>query len=96
MDLFIRPEEVMIIREGKVIKDSLKRNIFDGKILDIIDERKDHRVNLQTTEGKIPIEISIPNYAFRNLNLSIGKNVKVALRDESLWIMPPEPDQESV
>ncbi len=96
VELFIRPEEVMIIREGKPIKDSLRRNIFDGKIIDITDERKDHRVNLQTAEGKIPLEISIPNYAFRNLNLSIGKNVKVALRDESLWIMPPDPDQNSV
>ena len=87
VDLFIRPEEVMIIREGKPVKDSLKRNIFLGKIVDIIDKRRYQLVNLQTMEGKISIEISIPNYAFRNLNLSIGKIVHVALREESLWVM---------
>jgi hypothetical protein len=38
-------------------------------------------------EGEINIEISIPNYAFRNLDLSIGKIVHAALRDESLWMM---------
>ncbi len=87
VDLFIRPEEVMILREGKPVKDSLKRNIFEGEIMDITDRGKYHWVNFQTTEGRIPFEISIPNYAFRNLNLSIGKMVRIALREESLWVM---------
>ncbi len=88
VDLFVRPEEVMIIREGKPVKDSLKRNIFEGEILDITNRGRYHVVNFQTRIGKIPFEISIPNYTFRNLNLSIGKMVKVALREESLWMMP--------
>jgi len=88
VDLFIHPDEVMIIREGKPVKDALKRNIFEGEILDIIDRGRYHMVYFQTLEGKIPFEISIPNYAFRNLNLSIGKTIKVALREESLWMMP--------
>ena len=87
IDLFIRPEEVMIIREGKPVKDSLKRNIFEGEILDITDRGRYHVVYFQTKIGKIPFEISIPNYTFRNLYLSIGKLVKVALREESLWMM---------
>ncbi len=87
VDLFIRPEEVMIIREGKPLKESLKRNIFEAEIFDIIDRGRYHMVYVQTMQGKIPFEISIPNYAFRNLNLSIGKTVKMALREESLWVM---------
>jgi len=87
VDLFIRPEEVMIIREEKPIKESLKRNIFLGKIMDIADRRREHTLTLQAIEGKIPIEITIPNYAFRNLDLSIGKIVNMALREESLWMM---------
>ena len=87
VDLFIRPEEVMILREGKPVKDSLKKNIFEGKILDITDKERYHMVSLQTTEGEISFEISIPNYTFRNLNLSAGKLVKIALREESLWVM---------
>ena len=87
IDLFIRPEEVMIIREGKSVKESLKRNIFEGEILDITDKGRYHLVYFQTMEGKILFEVSIPNYALRNLNLSIGKMVKMALREESLWVM---------
>jgi molybdopterin-binding protein len=77
----------MILREGKPVKDSLKRNIFEGKILDITDKERYHLVCLQTVEGGIPFEISIPNYTFRNLNLSVGKMVSIALREESLWVM---------
>jgi len=87
IDLLIRPEEVLIIREGKPVKDSLRRNIFEGEILDIADRGRYHLVYFQTKEGKVLFEISIPNYAFRNLGLSIGKIIKVALREESLWVM---------
>jgi len=87
VDLFIRPEEVMIIREGKPVKDSLKQNIFEGEILDIANKEKYYTVYFQIMEGKILFEISIPKYAFRNLNLSIGKMVRIALREESLWVM---------
>ncbi len=87
VDLYVRADEIMILREGKPIKDSLKRNIFEGKILDITDKERHHLVYFQTTERGIPFEISIPNYTFRNLNLSIGKMISIALRDESLWVI---------
>jgi len=87
VDLFIRPEEVMILREGKTVKDSLAQNIFEGTILDITDKERYHTVYFQTAEGKILFEISIPNYAFRNLNLATGKMASIALREESLWVM---------
>lgn len=87
VNLFIRPEEVMILREGKSVKESLKRNILEGITLDISDRGRHHTVFFQDEEKAVLFEISIPNYAFRNLNLSIGKKVKVALRDESFWVM---------
>ena len=87
VDLYIRPEEVMILREEKPIKESLKRNIFVGNITDISDRGRHHSVFFEEVKTRILFEISIPNYAFRNLDLSIGKEVKVALRDESFWVM---------
>ena len=87
VDLFIRPEEIMILRKGKSIKESLKRNMFEGEILDMMSRGKDHTIFIQTMEEKIPLEISIPHYVHRNLGLSIGKIITVALREESLWVM---------
>jgi molybdate transport system ATP-binding protein len=87
VDLYVRPDEIMILREGKPVKESLRHNIFAGEIVDIIDRGRYRFVYFQTLEGKILFEISIPNYAFRNLNLSIGKKITIALREESLWVM---------
>jgi hypothetical protein len=87
VDFYVRPDEIMIIREGKPVKDSLRQNIFEGEVLDIVDKGRYHLVYFQTIEGKIPFEVSIPNYTFRNLNLSIGKMIRIALREESLWVM---------
>ncbi len=87
VDLYVRPDEIMILRQDKPVKDSLKKNIFQGKIVDITDKERNHLVYFKTIEGGILFEISIPNYAFRNLNLSVGNTVSIALRDESLWVM---------
>ncbi|HSB05656.1 MAG TPA: ABC transporter ATP-binding protein [Thermodesulfobacteriota bacterium] len=87
VDLFIRPEEVMILREGKPVKESLRRNMFEGEILDIANRERFQVVTFQTRKGNIFFEVSIPNYAFRNLGVSVGKVVRVALREESLWVM---------
>jgi ABC-type Fe3+/spermidine/putrescine transport system ATPase subunit len=88
VDLLIRPEEIMILREGKPVKDALKRNIFQGRIVDLLDRGRYWVVYVEASDAMIPFEISIPHYAFRNLNLSMGQAVHVALRDESLWVMP--------
>ncbi|MCX8118226.1 MAG: ABC transporter ATP-binding protein [Desulfobacterota bacterium] len=87
VDLYIRPEEVMILREGKPVKDSLKRNIFEGAILDIADRGRHHVIFFQEKSHCVLFEISIPNYALRNLNLSSGQEAKIALRDEAFWVM---------
>jgi molybdate transport system ATP-binding protein len=99
-DVFLRPKSKKVaqflgaknlyrakVLKGKLVKDSLKQNIFEGKILDMAGNERYHTVYFETAEGKILFEISIPNYAFRNLNLSIGEMARIALREESLWVM---------
>ncbi|MGB9698583.1 MAG: ABC transporter ATP-binding protein [Thermodesulfobacteriota bacterium] len=94
VDLFIRPEEVMVLREGKPIKESLKRNILEGEIKDLINRGRYHLIHFQTKKGKVDFEIHIPNYVFRNLELWKGKEVKIALRDQSFWVMNHQPHME--
>ena len=55
VDLFVRPEEVMIIREGKPVKESLRHNIFEGTIIDFIDKRRYQAVRFQIMQGKISL-----------------------------------------
>ena len=92
MDFLIRPEEVMVIREGKPIKESLKGNIFEGEIRKIIEKETHHTLLLSEMEKGVILEAYIPNYVFRNLKLIENQRVKAALRRESLWIIPGKGD----
>jgi molybdate transport system ATP-binding protein/molybdate/tungstate transport system ATP-binding protein len=90
VDFLIRPEEVMVIREGKPIKESLKRNIFEGEIRKIIEKGTHHVLLIREVGQGGVFEAAIPNYVFRNLKLAENQRIKVALRRESLWIIPGE------
>jgi len=86
--LYLRPEEVMILREGKPIKESLRRTILTGEIIRIMD-RGTHRWVLFRPAGvDVPLEIHLPNYVFRNLSVQEGQEIRVAMRRESFWVIP--------
>jgi hypothetical protein len=87
VDLPIRPEEVMVIREGKPIKESLKGNIFEGEIRRIIEMETHHTLLLNEVGQGVIFEVDIPNYVFRNLKLAEHQRIRAALRRESLWII---------
>jgi molybdate transport system ATP-binding protein/molybdate/tungstate transport system ATP-binding protein len=92
VDFLIRPEEVMVIREGKPIKESLKGNIFEGEIREIIERETHHTLILREVGKGVIFEADIPNYVLRNLELAENQRVKAALRRESLWIIPGKGD----
>ncbi|MFB0508560.1 MAG: hypothetical protein ACETWT_17705, partial [Thermodesulfobacteriota bacterium] len=96
VDFLIRPEEVMVIREGKPIKESLKGNIFEGEIGKIIERETHHTLFLREVGQGVVFEANIPNYVFRNLKLIENQRVKAALRRESLWIIPGTEDSSPV
>jgi ABC-type Fe3+/spermidine/putrescine transport system ATPase subunit len=86
--LYLRPEEVMILRPGKPVKESLRGNIFGGEIERILD-RGTHRWVLFRPSGlDVHLEVNLPNYVFRNLGLQEGQDIQVAMRRESFWVIP--------
>lgn len=89
--LYLRPEEVMILREGKPIKESLRQNILAGEVVRILD-RGTHRWVLFRPLGlSVRLEINLPNYVFRNLSVREGQEIRVAMRRESFWVIPAPP-----
>lgn len=86
--LYLRPEEVMILRPGKPVKEALRGNIFGGEIERILD-RGTHRWLLFRPSGlDAHLEVNLPNYVFRNLGLQEGQEIQVAMRRESFWVIP--------
>jgi ABC-type Fe3+/spermidine/putrescine transport system ATPase subunit len=86
--LFLRPEEVMILRPQKPIKESLKQSILGGGVERILDRGTHRWVLFRPTGLEIDLEINLPNYVFRNLGLREGQEIQVAMRPESLWVIP--------
>jgi len=86
--LYLRPEEVLILREGKPIKESLRQNILTGEVVRILDRGTQHWVFFRPLGVDSQLEIHLPNYVFRNLALQEGQKIQVAMRKESFWVIP--------
>jgi ABC-type sulfate/molybdate transport systems ATPase subunit len=84
----IRPEEIMVLKEDRPIKKSLKANIFTGKIVRIVEKGAEHTLFFKQSGDDYDFEISIPNLAYRSLRIQEGQVVKVAFKWESIWIIP--------
>jgi molybdate transport system ATP-binding protein len=79
----IRAEEVMILRENKPLRNKIQENILSGTIQEITDRGKYKKIIFQGTNDLF-IQINMPVYVFRRLNLFKGKTIKVSLKMESL------------
>lgn len=88
VSLYIRPEEILIIREGKPIKETLRPHIWEGRIERIIKREANHLIFFQPQVREELLEINLPNYVLRNLDLKEDQKIKIAMRKESFWIMP--------
>ena len=88
--LYLRPEEVLVLREGKPIKEILRPNLLEGTVARILDRGVYQWILFQPAGMEIALEIHLPNYVFRNLSLAEGQKIRVAMRKESFWVMPDE------
>ena len=88
VNLYLRPEEVLVLREGKPVKEALQRNILEGRVTRILDRGTYQWVLFKPTGLEVQLEIHLPNYVFRNLLLQEGQTIRVAMRKESFWVIP--------
>jgi ABC-type Fe3+/spermidine/putrescine transport system ATPase subunit len=86
--LYLRPEEVLVLREGKPIKEALRANILEGTVGRILDRGAYQWILFRPAGLETGLEIHLPNYVFRNLALAEGGAIRVAIRRESFWAMP--------
>jgi molybdate transport system ATP-binding protein len=86
----IRPEEIMILKEDRPVKRSLKANVFTGKIARIVEKGAEHMLFFKQSRDDYDFEISLSNLAYRSLRIKEGQLVKVAFKWESIWLIPEE------
>jgi ABC-type Fe3+/spermidine/putrescine transport system ATPase subunit len=84
----IRPEEIMVIRPGKKLHDPVQANILEGHIETILKKGGSHIILIKVPEIYQLLEIDMPNCAFRELDLTEGKQIQVSLKRKSIWTIP--------
>ncbi|UCD83208.1 MAG: ABC transporter ATP-binding protein, partial [Deltaproteobacteria bacterium] len=86
----IAPHEIKIIREGRPIRDSLKDNLFKGRIVNSVSHGMSYTLyfkigDLRDTD-RYDFEAKLPAYNYLKLNLAEGKEITVSLRKKAIHI----------
>lgn len=87
VEFCIRPEEVMFLREDRPVKEGLSENIMSGRVVEIVEQGPSFLVLFRIERGPI-IHINVPSYAFKKIGLYEGKEARILLKRESIWIIP--------
>jgi len=64
--------------------------VLEMEIAQIAEVGAHHVLMLNGAGHPLSLQAHIPNYVFRNLGLSEKQRVRVGLRKESLWLIPPQ------
>lgn len=93
IEFCVLPQEIKVLREGREARDSLKDNVFEGRIENVIPHGVSYTIFFKITgkgksEGKYDFEINLPYYNFVRLNLSVGSIIKTALRKNAIRVFP--------
>lgn len=82
----IRPEEILVIRPDRVLG-RVQDNILECFITGSIGKGSTHILYLETGQGRTPLKVELPNFVVRKLELAVGRQVKVSLKKENIWVI---------
>lgn len=82
----IRPEEILVIRPDRVLG-KVQDNILECFITGAIGKGSTHILYLETGQGRTPLKVELPNFVVRKLELAVGRQVKVSLKKENIWVI---------
>lgn len=82
----IRPEEILVIRPDRVLG-KVQDNILECFITGAIGKGSTHILYLETGQGRTPLKVELPNFVVRKLELAVGRQVKVSLKRENIWVI---------
>ncbi|HHT9120377.1 MAG TPA: ABC transporter ATP-binding protein [Candidatus Hypogeohydataceae bacterium YC41] len=86
----IRAEEVMILRPDLLREN--QDNLLKGVILESFEKGATYTIMFMSEKSSNLLEIEIPNYAFRKLNISAGKEVTTSIRRENIFLISLKTD----
>ena len=86
VNLCIRQQDIKILKAGQPVRDALKHNVFDGRIVSIFSFPEYCLVHfkMEASSRDFDFEIKLPPYLRERHNLYQGKNISVALWEPNI------------
>lgn len=79
----IRPEDVMILRPDRPVRDALRNNVLSVTVAEVYPRGRHYKL-LVTTPDAQTLSINIPEHAFKVMELRRGQQVNISLKTQSL------------
>ncbi|WP_338826746.1 ABC transporter ATP-binding protein [Neomoorella thermoacetica] len=85
----IRPEDVMLIRPGRILSRPVRENVFQVEVTAVVPEVHTCRVFLRLEQGKTyDIEMLLPRHVYQREKITPGDRIMVSLKKEALHVLP--------
>ncbi len=86
--LYIRPEDIKIVYPDRPLSDAVQHNQVVGKIAAHRRRAEGHILHLNLPNGH-EIEMRFADHAYAPLNLQLGEDIQLSLRQEGLVVLHP-------
>lgn len=86
VEFCVRPEDIMIIREGKPLRENIRENLFDGSVVDRVNRGGVHSIVVELEAGP-RVQIDVPDHAYRRLSMDSREDVTVSFKRDKVHVM---------
>ena len=95
VEFCIRPEDVMIVRGDRDLKNAISENVFSGEVVGASPRGATCLVEFRVDQGRGPAEdfdftIRLPAHAYQRLELGVGRKAKISLKKPAIHICEKE------
>lgn len=84
----IRPEQIMILKKDRPIKESLKENILEGYITKLIPKGASYLLDFVDKDKGLSLKIELPDHIIGKLKLAGGIEIRVSLKRGGIHFIP--------
>lgn len=85
----IRPENIMVVHESKVLKSVYHENVYEGTVVGIEPKGTVLTLFVKVTNSDYDFEILVFNQAFKALKLFVGQRIRIAFNKNEIRILEP-------
>lgn len=88
----IRPENIMIVHERKLLKPSYQENIYEGTVAGIESKGMFFTLFVKVASANYDFEVFVFDHAFRALGIGIGQKIRIAFDKSKIRLLETSED----